>query len=141
MVGVFKVAIVGGRDFNNYNLLERACDNVLSLRVKNKDHIIVVSGKASGADTLGEHYAKKKGYEIKSFPAKWTDLSVSNCRIGRNKYGVEYNMLAGPNRNKEMADYSDAVIAFWDGKSTGTKNMIELTRQLGKRVRIIRYKK
>ena len=38
-----------------------------------------------------------------------------------------------------MALFSDALIAFWDGKSTGTKNMIEEAKKLDLQVRIVKY--
>ena len=57
----------------------------------------------------------------------------------KDKNGKEYNVLAGHNRNKKMALFSDALIAFWDGKSTGTKNMIEEAKKLDLQVRIVKY--
>jgi len=57
------------------------------------------------------------------FPAEW------------NKFGK----AAGPKRNKEMAIAADALIAFWDGKSRGTKNMIELAKQKGLKVKVILF--
>ncbi|WP_197026348.1 hypothetical protein [Polaribacter sp. Hel_I_88] len=57
------------------------------------------------------------------FPAEW------------NKFGK----AAGPVRNKEMAIYADALIAFWDGKSRGTKNMIQLAKQNGLLLKVILF--
>jgi len=68
----------------------------------------VVSGGARGVDKLGEEFAKKNSIPLKTFHANWT------------KYGKR----AGPIRNKKMAEYADALIAIWDGKSRGTKDMI-----------------
>ena len=39
-------------------------------------------------------------------------------------------------RNKDIADYGDLLIAIWDGKSNGTKHIIEYTKNLGKPVYI-----
>lgn len=103
-----KVIIAGSRTFNDYEKLKSYCDKVLS----SQNNIEIVSGTATGADMLGERYAKEKNYSIKKFPADW------------DKYGKG----AGYIRNKEMAEYSDALIAFWNGKSKGTKNMLELSR-------------
>ena len=47
--------------------------------------------------------------------------------------------MAGPLRNEKMARVADALIAFWDGKSRGTKNMIDLANMKGISVRIVRY--
>jgi ABC-type enterochelin transport system substrate-binding protein len=114
-----KVIIAGGRNFNDYNKLRESCDNIL---VNQKD-VEIVSGTAAGADTLGERYAQEKGYEVKKFPAQW-DL---------------YGKSAGYKRNQQMAEYADGLIAFWDGKSRGTKHMIDIATNKGLKVRVIRY--
>jgi ABC-type enterochelin transport system substrate-binding protein len=114
-----KIIIAGGRNFNDYNKLRESCDNIL---VNQKD-VEIVSGTAAGADTLGERYAQEKGYEVKKFPAQW-DL---------------YGKSAGYKRNQQMAEYADGLIAFWDGKSKGTKHMIDIANKMGLKVRVIRY--
>jgi hypothetical protein len=68
----------------------------------------VVSGGAKGVDKLGEDWANFIKVPVKLFPAQW------------DKYGK----VAGPMRNEKMAEYADALIAIWDGKSSGTRNMI-----------------
>ena len=115
----FRVIVAGGREFNNYELLKSSCDRIL-IRQTN---IEIVSGKALGADKLGEDYAKEKGYKIKEFPADW----------------IKYKKGAGPIRNKQMAEYADELIAFWDGLSKGTKNMIELAKKHGLKIKVIYY--
>lgn len=114
-----KVIIAGGRDFNDYELLKDKCDKILNSQIE----ITIVSGGANGADYLGEKYAKEREYELIIFPADW------------NKYGKS----AGPIRNTQMAENSDALIAFWDGKSRGTKHMIDVATKLGLKVRIVNY--
>jgi hypothetical protein len=89
----------------------------------NQKDVEIVSGTAAGADTLGERYAQEKGYEVKKFPAQW-DL---------------YGKSAGYKRNQQMAEYADGLIAFWDGKSRGTKHMIDIATNKGLKVRVIRY--
>lgn len=113
-----KIVIAGGRDFNNYNLLCEKCDDII-----NSNQTEIISGCAKGADTLGERYAKERGYDVKLFPADWKT----------------HGRKAGPIRNKQMAEYGDMLIAFWDGKSSGTKNMIDNAKKLGKIVYIITY--
>lgn len=71
--------------------------------------ITIISGTANGADQLGERYAKEKGYKLEYYPADWE----------------RYGNAAGPLRNTQMAKAADDVIVFWDGKSAGTKNMME----------------
>lgn len=120
---IFRVIVAGSRNFTDYPLLVQKCDAILSDKRRNS-HIIIVSGTARGADKLGERYAQERGFEIRRFPANWS-------RDGN---------AAGPIRNALMADNADALIAFWDGQSRGTKNMIDNAREKGLAVRIINYK-
>jgi pantothenate kinase len=114
-----KVIIAGGRTFQDFDLLCKKVDKILS----RQDEVEVVSGAARGADKLGERYADLRGYKITRFPADWSN----NGRA------------AGFIRNEEMAGYSDALIAFWDGKSKGSKHMIDTAYMMGLDVRVIRY--
>ena len=74
------------------------------------DQIEVVGGLAKGADQIGKEFADYYGFPFSGFPANW-DL---------------HGKSAGYIRNKEMSEYADELIAYWDGKSNGTKNMIAL---------------
>lgn len=113
-----KIIIAGGRDFNNYKLLSNSCYEHILYR-----DVEIVSGTARGADKLGEKFAKEYGLKLTKFPANW------------NKYGKS----AGYLRNKQMAEYADELIAFWNGKSKGTKHMINLAKSLNLKVIIIEY--
>lgn len=127
--------IAGGRKFKDVTLLhESLCDYEAIHGTLDE----IVCGKAEGADTLGEEWGKLNGVPIKYFPAKWKDTTVENCVVKVGKYGT-YNAIAGHNRNAEMAEYALALIAFWDGRSSGTKDMINRMKALGKRVVVILY--
>lgn len=115
---MLKVIVAGSRTFNNYPLLARVLDHMLKNHAPNVE---IVSGGCSGADLMGERYAREKGYPVKQFLPDWK----------------LFNKAAGPVRNWEMADYGDALVAFWDGNSRGTKSMIEAAREHGKRVKIV----
>ena len=56
----YRVIIAGGRYFNNYQLLKERCDFYLQSK-KRSHNVIIVSGHASGADSLGEQYANEEG--------------------------------------------------------------------------------
>lgn len=129
---MINLAIVGGRDFNNYDLLKEECDKIIGDKV-------IISGGAKGADSLAEKYAKDKQYEMIIFEAQWNNLDANPCKIKYNSYGKPYNVLAGLNRNKNIIQNADKVIAFWDGKSRGTKNSIELAKKYNKELKIIYY--
>ena len=81
----------------------------------------IVSGTARGVDQLGEEYAKRNDLAVKKFPADWD-------RFGKS---------AGYKRNKQMAEYANALVAFWDGRSRGTKHMIDLAKAAGLSVSVI----
>jgi hypothetical protein len=120
----FKVVIAGSRGFSNYKLLKETCDKYL--REKKKTHnVIVVSGHARGADTLGEKYASDEDLDLEIYPADW------------KKYGKS----AGFMRNEQMANIADAVIAFWNGESHGTKHMIDIAEEKGLNVKVVNYGK
>lgn len=117
---MFRVIVAGSRDFCKSSLLYAALDSLLS-KVKENDEIVIVSGGAKGADKLGEQYAKERGYKLQVYPADWD----------------QYGKAAGPIRNKQMAENADALVAFWDGKSLGTKNMIDEATKHGLKRRIV----
>jgi hypothetical protein len=134
---MYKIAIVGGRDFYSYPILKQKCDEILEGLT---DEIMILSGKADGADSLGEEYARENGYSIGEYPAMWFDLKAKPCRIKRNHLGQKYNSLAGFNRNKEMVNDANLVIAFWDGISEGTKDTIERAKAAKIQVIVIKYR-
>ena len=118
----FKVVIAGSRGFSNYKLLYEKCNEIL--REKRKTHnIVVISGHARGADLSGEKYASDMGFDLEIFPAEW------------KKFGKS----AGFRRNEQMAEVADGLIAFWDGKSNGTKHMISIAEEKGISTRVIKY--
>jgi len=113
-----KVVIAGSR----YKDLERkvSFDDYLAVvnAVKNSKFNVteVISGCAIGVDKLGEKWAVVNNCPIISMPADW------------NRYGK----AAGPIRNRQMAEIADAAVIIWDGKSTGTLNMINEMKRLNK---------
>lgn len=114
-----KLAIVGSRSFNNYELLKKEINNFISENDFSINQII--SGGARGADNLGEKYAKELNIETQIFYPDW------------NKYGKK----AGFIRNEDIINNSDVIIAFWDGQSHGTKHDIELANKYKKILKII----
>jgi len=134
---IFKVIIAGGRDFTDFESLTKFADSVL--REKAKTHkIVIVSGKAKGADKLGERYAEKRGYKVLPYPARWDDLDAEGAVIKEGKYG-KYNANAGFARNLEMAKIGNALIACWDDISGGTKDMINIAKEHKLPTRILNY--
>lgn len=119
----FKVIIAGSRNFNDYELLKEKTDELLSNVIKEGYDITIISGGARGADRLAERYAKERGFNLVVYNADW------------NKYGKS----AGYRRNIEMSKIGDALIAFWDGQSRGTKNMISIMMLAKKPFRVVYF--
>ena len=118
----FRVIVAGTRTFDDYEFLCYHCDYFLS-EMRKKRRIVIVSGRANGADQMGERYARERGYSLRTYPANWE----------------RYGKRAGPIRNELMAQNADALIAYWDGRSPGTMNMIDMARDYGLLVRIKIY--
>ena len=110
-----KTIIAGSRDITRY--IARKCI-VQAVEDSGFEITEVVSGGARGVDHMGEMYAYVHCLDWKIFPADW------------NQYGRSAGMI----RNKQMADYADALIAIWDGKSKGTKGMIDIAKRKGLKV-------
>ena len=109
-----KTIIAGGRD---YFLTD---DDIKFLNTLNITE--VVSGCARGADEGGINYALSNNIKLTRFPALW------------DKYGKS----AGPIRNKEMAEYAEAVVLFPGGK--GTNSMYNEARKEGLRIFDLRFR-
>lgn len=118
----FFCLVAGSRSFCDYDLFRDRLDMLLS----RQSNVVIVSGGAAGADSMAERYAKEKGLPIKIFPAEW------------DKYGRK----AGYIRNRQMHEYiakmpKRGCVAFWDGKSPGTKQNFKLAEEYGNKCRII----
>ena len=112
-----KCVIAGSRGIDNYELLDQAFTScVWSGKIQE-----IVSGRAKGVDKLGEELARKRNLKLAIFPAEW------------DKYGKS----AGYKRNEVMAKYTDMGIILWDGKSRGTKHMIDLLRKYDKPCEVV----
>lgn len=115
-----KLIVAGSRDFNDFQLLRNKLDFFLS---KTDEKVEIVSGTCRGSDRLGERYAGLRKLKVKKFPANW------------NKYGLS----AGYKRNEQMAKYASHCVVFWDGKSRGTKHMIDFAEKYKLNLRVVKF--
>lgn len=136
-----RIIVAGSREFDYYEVLVKSISNVIfdlecrnvvignASRQSEKHLIKFISGTARGADQLGERFATNHGYEVFRFPADWDT----------------YGKSAGYRRNADMAKFASegdnfgVLIAFWNGKSRGTKNMIDLAKRYGLEVHIVNF--
>jgi hypothetical protein len=97
-----KVIIAGSRTLTPSNQLLTDCITASGFDVEE-----IVEGGSAGVDKTAEAYGIGSNISVRTFPANW------------NKYG----RAAGPRRNREMAEYADALILVWDGYSRGSASM------------------
>ena len=97
------IIVAGGRWFSDYKHLESVLLGML------QDDDVIVSGCASGADSMAIDFAQQYGWKYETFPARWA---------------VDGKYKAGFMRNSRMVAYSQMLIAFWDGQSGGTRDVI-----------------
>ena len=115
-----KLAVVGSRGFDDYDLLKLKLDTIHSRRPIS----VIISGGAYGADSLAERWARENRLELLVFLPDWEQFGKS----------------AGYKRNIQIIESADAVIAFWDGQSKGTQHSINLAKDKGKPLAVINYK-
>lgn len=95
----------------------------------------VVSGCAGGVDQIGAEWARTAKIPVKNMPADWDNLKAPGAVIRINEAtGRAYNAKAGPDRNERMAQYADALILVWNGKSEGSADMLRAAQRHGLRV-------
>lgn len=122
---MFVVIVAGSRSFSDRSLMYKKLDYYL----QNQDKILIVHGGANGADKCTAMYAKERGIKTKVFLPNW------------DKYGKKAGIL----RNIEMFEYASqfqnrGCVVFWDGKSKGTKNDIELSEKYNIPLRIVEFR-
>lgn len=106
-----KVAVIGSRGVNVTNLGEYLPESTTE----------IISGGAKGVDTCARNYALSQGIKITEYLPEY------------EKYG----RAAPLKRNITIIKNADLVLAFWDGKSKGTKYVIDNCEKLGVEVRVI----
>jgi hypothetical protein len=125
-----KVIIAGSRTITNYKkvkeiILKGIRELLIPYSFREHFNLEIVSGGAKGVDFLAERFAKEEKFKFVLFPANWG----------------YYAKQAGYLRNIEMANYADALIAVWDGKSKGTKHMIDIAKKKGLKVYVCRIQR
>jgi len=105
-----KVAVIGSRGLSVSDLGRYLPENTTE----------IVSGGAKGVDTSAKEYAKSNGIKLTEFLPEYT-------RFGRS---------APLKRSISIIEYADIVLAFWDGKSRGTKFVIDNCHRFGVEVRV-----
>jgi predicted Rossmann fold nucleotide-binding protein DprA/Smf involved in DNA uptake len=111
-----KLIIAGSRDISDYQAL---IDAIEKSGIDVEQVTEIVSGCAIGVDSMGIRYAMETKKPIVRFPVSYVEWR-------------RYGKSAGPRRNRKMAAYGDVLLAIWDGKSSGTDNMIKEMAKVSK---------
>jgi hypothetical protein len=118
-----RLIIAGTRTFKDFKFLEAETLQFLKRHKDLKESVTIVSGRAEGADKLGEKFAKKYGLKLDKIPAQWAELGKA----------------AGHIRNKKMASTASHCIIFWNGLSKGSKNMAEEAEKMKLILKVVNY--
>lgn len=134
MMDPYHVIIFGTRTFNDYPLLKSKMD----LYTRELEKLVVCTGEWRGigkgtpqyigADLLGEQWASEKRFLVRRFEPDFVAHKPPACFHIRNREMVQH-----------VAGVNGFAVGFWDGRSTGTASVIELCRDLGVRLKVVRY--
>lgn len=103
------VAVVGSRDYANLDKVREFVEGL-------PPETVVISGGALGVDWVAAETARRRGLRLDIFRADWP----------------KHGRAAGPIRNSLIVKAADRIVAFWNGKSRGTMDVLEKARAAGK---------
>ena len=106
-----KLAVIGSRNLTNIELE----------RYVTGETDEIVSGGAVGVDSCAAQYAKRRGLKLTEFLPEY------------ERYGRAAPIV----RNKEIVNYADKILVFWNGTSKGTLSVIKYAQKTGKPCEII----
>lgn len=112
-----RILVTGSRNYSNAYLVQKWLSRVVNhLHPEDSDPPVLIHGGAKGADALADAYWRKMGWPVEVHEAEW------------DKWGKRAGFL----RNKDMAKSgADICVAFPQGASRGTRNMMDVARHYG----------
>lgn len=113
------LAIVGCRSYDDYETFATSVDAYLASRSPPE---LIVSGGATGVDSLAERYASERGMRLLVVPADW----------------ATHGKAAGPKRNSQIVGMVDEVLAFPSSSSKGTWDVVRKANKAGLPVTIVK---
>lgn len=113
-----RIVIAGSRSIDDYALVDAAMVQYTA-GAPNRGRYEIVSGGAQGVDEMAQRWAERYDCEFTTFDPSRPEKTMTDYSWERD------GKKAGPLRNREMAEYADALVAVWDGESSGTRDMIE----------------
>jgi hypothetical protein len=113
---VKRIIVCGSRGWHDRQWIAKVLNDVVVTYGCKFPDPVIVHGDARGADRLAADEAGKAGLITEAHPADWE----------------AQGKRAGVVRNEKMASLgADLCIAFWDERSTGTKDMMDRAERHG----------
>mgnify|MGYP006170420509 FL=1 len=137
MTTKIKIGIVGSRGYTNKKKIK---DLIFEIKEKYGDEVEIVSGgQRDGADGFAKKFALEFDMNYVEFPPSHYNWNM-HCKLPATEYNTQYYVTNYFKRNKQLAEYSDIIVAFIpDGvESRGTMNTIEHAKKQKKLIQIIR---
>ena len=137
MTTKIRVGIVGSRKYTNKKKVK---DLIFELKQKPDTDVEIVSGgQRDGADGYAKKFALELDMKYVEFPPAHYNWNM-HCKLPATKYNKPYYVTNYFKRNKQIAEYSDIIVAFIpEGvESRGTMNTIEHAKKQKKLIQIIR---
>ena len=121
---IYSVIIAGSQSFDDYALFEEKCSQTLSEKIKTHN-VIILAGTSYRTQNLIQKFSYENNLIVVPYDAEW------------EKYGRD----AGYKSNEKMIKIADALIAFWDGQSKYTEDLIKSAKNNGLKVKVITFSK
>ena len=136
MITKIKIGIVGSRGYTNKKKIK---DLVFEIKEKYGNEVEIVSGgQKEGADGLAKKFALEFDMTYVEFPPVHYSHNI-HCKLSAKHYNKPYYVSNFFKRNKQIAEYSNIIVAFIpDGvESRGTMDTVGHAEKLKKLVKII----
>jgi len=114
--------VAGSRSITDKDKIYKALSDKIT------EDTVILSGGADGVDSIAEQYTTDNGIDVVVLKAPWSVLNTPFKRVRTTKSGYTYNASAGYFRNVWMGVNCDEAVVFWDGKSPGTRHMLDLLK-------------
>ena len=119
----FYVIVAGSSSFRNYELLKEKCDYYLSGKIKT-NNVVILSGTSNNTKEMITRYCVENGINSEPFEADW------------HIYGKDAHRIC----SAKMIEMANAVIAFWDGRSTYTKMLVDMAKEIHIKTAVVPFK-
>ena len=128
-----RVGIVGSREYTNRRKIKQF---VYKLKEKFGEDVEIISGgQKQGADGYAKKFALEFDMKYVEFPPRHYTYN-QHCILEESHYGKRYYPKNFFDRNKQIVEYSDYIVAFMikDKQSSGTMNTIETAQKMNKKI-------